>query len=689
MKRKFDQEENLEGINKKENLESLEINSLESLFSYVRNDNLEALETLMSGKDFDLNVTDKNNYLPMHVAAANNSIKVAEHLIKIQGNAAVEYRTNNPQAETPLLVALKHDHSEMIRLLLKRGANIEVRTEDQLKATPLLIAAMNGYTETVKALVAAGANVEVRTESQLKATPLYAAAYNGHTDTVKALVAAGANVEVRTEDQLKATPLYVAAQNGHTETVKALVAAGADIEVRTEDQFKSTPLYVAAYNGHTETVKTLVAAGADIEVRTEDQLKATPLYVAAIKGHTETVKALVAAGANVEVRTEGQLKASPLYVAAENGHTETVKVLLAAEANIEVRNEGQLKATPLYVAAYSGHTETVKVLLAAGANVEVRTEDQLEVTPLYVAAQNGYTETVKALLAAGANIGVSDDEDNTPLTLASKYGYLEIVKLLLQYGSKVDLSNDDIMSIYLDEDFVKETFLDEMEYNDDERALFTENHPLIKNHLLGAYWWQIVLSKDTSVLPNYSPFFWNMELKNLFKNILDNAVASAVNFKEISIICKNIMLSKKEALNTLKNYSTELNEKEEVLCNRIDAFEELFKEIVEEVIVPIYGEDDALITPKLSLLALNKVLSDSKDYLKFLKMNPFAAEKAKIALTAKLLSKDQEGKLISSLTQLIVEDTESIIDVTNKDYHNELNIDSTGIIGMDIDNSTV
>ena len=95
-----------------------------------------------------------------------------------------------------------------------------------VRATPLYVAAKNGHIEVVKRLLAKNADVD-KARALDGATPLFAAAENGHTEVVKMLLAKNANVDkARTDDGC--TPLSMAVKNRHTDVIKLLLNAGAN-----------------------------------------------------------------------------------------------------------------------------------------------------------------------------------------------------------------------------------------------------------------------------------------------------------------------------------------------------------------------------------------------------------------------------------------------------------------------------
>src|SRR5437867_3024831 len=123
--------------------------------------------------------------------------------------------------------------------------------------TPLLVAARNGHAEIVRLLIAHGAPPD--SANAMGETALYLAAEYGHDDVIKALIAAHASVDARAKGNL--TPLDVATMYGRFGAVKLLLAAGADANREMEGY---GALHSAAAGGHGDVVRLLIQHGARI-----------------------------------------------------------------------------------------------------------------------------------------------------------------------------------------------------------------------------------------------------------------------------------------------------------------------------------------------------------------------------------------------------------------------------------------
>lgn len=133
---------------------------------------------------------------------------------------------------------------------------------DEDGTTPLYQAAVHGSTEIVRLLLKYGADPNAATDPVEEGLPLCAAACWNHTGVVAALLAAGADPDLPEPPYPEQTgpgtsPLLWAVRNGHRETVNLLLAVGADPDIAP------TPLPIAARGGRYGIVRSLLDHGAD------------------------------------------------------------------------------------------------------------------------------------------------------------------------------------------------------------------------------------------------------------------------------------------------------------------------------------------------------------------------------------------------------------------------------------------
>lgn len=97
--------------------------------------------------------------------------------------------------------------------------------------TPLDWAARTGQTEMIREMVRAGADPDLLDEGPNGWAPLHHAVHKGQLGAVRALLAAGAHVDAAASRN-GITPLMLACAQGEAEIVDVLLAAGADPHVR-------------------------------------------------------------------------------------------------------------------------------------------------------------------------------------------------------------------------------------------------------------------------------------------------------------------------------------------------------------------------------------------------------------------------------------------------------------------------
>ena len=100
---------------------------------------------------------------------------------------------NDPDGNTPLIIAVNKGETAEVRRLIEAGA--DVNAANNAGVTPLMNAGGMGNKEAVELLIQKGANVNHRTSGNY--TPLMQAALVGQLEIVKILLDAGADPNVK------------------------------------------------------------------------------------------------------------------------------------------------------------------------------------------------------------------------------------------------------------------------------------------------------------------------------------------------------------------------------------------------------------------------------------------------------------------------------------------------------------
>jgi ankyrin repeat protein len=324
--------------------------------------------------------------------------------------------TAGPDGTTAIMWAASNDDLELVRALIKAGAN--VTSKNQFGTSALTEAATIGSAPIINALVKAGA--DPNTKNPEGETPLMAAARSGHLDAATVLLEAGADINAKEAFGGQSALMWAAAQ-GQAEMVKLLASKGADLnargvvhqwerkvitEPRPKDMNKGgfTPLLYAAREGCVECAKHLIAAGADPDIEDPDRM--TPLNLALFNQHFELAAYMIKAGADVD--KWDFYGRSPLYMAAD-------------VSTLPTKGNGAMAVIPSEDKVSA--LEVGRMLLEAGANPNL----QLKRRPPYRdVPQDRGGDTI---LAQGA----------TPLLRAARAGDAPFVELLLTHKALVDL----------------------------------------------------------------------------------------------------------------------------------------------------------------------------------------------------------------------------------------------------------
>ena len=191
--------------------------------------------------------------------------------------------------------------------------------------TPLFHGAIEMRTDVVRFLIKRGANIEsITNERHVEpgSTLLMACAEKNSEECFEVLMGEGADILATREDGADAT--YIAARYGHVNIIEQLMENDNFELIANRPTFRGrTALLTAAFHGHIQVCKLLYEGGANLNHR--DDNKCTALIYAANEGHFDVVKWLITNGASIKLKDIFGETAS--RSAEKNGHIEIIRIL--------------------------------------------------------------------------------------------------------------------------------------------------------------------------------------------------------------------------------------------------------------------------------------------------------------------------------------------------------------------------
>ena len=203
----------------------------------------------------------------INVQIADGETAGGETVLREDANTARQLLAGAPRKDdddgtTYLMGAARAGDLAAVKRLIADGEDVNARNIYDL--TPLVAAIGEGHFEIVKLLVRKGADIN---DNDGYGPPLTHALDMGQSEIAEFLINKGARLDLR--DGHGATPLWHAASYGYPrETVRLMIKRGADVNTAANGEW--TALMVAAERCHLEIVKLLIDKGADVNAKSEN-----------------------------------------------------------------------------------------------------------------------------------------------------------------------------------------------------------------------------------------------------------------------------------------------------------------------------------------------------------------------------------------------------------------------------------
>ena len=262
----------------------------------------------------DVGIRGNRNWTLLHASSATGFVDIVRWLL----DHCVDAHPRQDNHEAPLHLAEAGGHP---------GQRIIIDTVDDTRYTPLHLASLRGHFEIVRLLIKHGAEVTSQGSYQ---TVLHLASSSRCADTVRLLLEEGVGFNARYTGH---TPLHLASSVVSAETVTLDPASADDSELDAKSDYRG------------DIVQVLIEHGADVTAL--DNTRATPLHLASSGGSAETMRVLIKHGADVSARNGS--RQTPLHLASSSGSTETAWLLL--NHGVDVNAQDASHNTPLHLAS--------------------------------------------------------------------------------------------------------------------------------------------------------------------------------------------------------------------------------------------------------------------------------------------------------------------------------------------------
>ncbi|MVW72282.1 ankyrin repeat domain-containing protein [Bordetella sp. 15P40C-2] len=364
------------------------------------------------------------------------------HMVELVLDLGTPVNVRNPETGlTPLLTAIRAQKTDVVHLLLQRGADVTAR---DYRGYSVLLSAMEAKAPELVTLFAAHPDVDIarRSHHALSNARAPESAPYFQSDTQCLVNNAGRGRFFYSE-----TALMVAARLGNLPAIKAFL----DVK-RTPDpdrnrnllhdpmrlldeqnDQRSTALMLAVQHGHVDIVAELSARGANANLCSIDGK--FPLLVAIERGDDAMIEVLLASGVDVNASSRPD-RTTALMRAVERGRVDLLSVLCSKGAQLDARDADA--GTALTRAVYLGNLDAVKKLLELGA--QPGPGPRARQVPLILAAMKGRADIVAALIEARADVNARSLR-HTALMVAAGYNHHEVVRILIAAGADIMATN--------------------------------------------------------------------------------------------------------------------------------------------------------------------------------------------------------------------------------------------------------
>jgi len=422
-------------------------------------------------------------FRPMHVATIRGYRTIAIALLDV----GVNIDQTDVRGNTALMLAAKNRKTDMLKLLLERGADFSISNRKKQTAIDFVFAAdypagkalliSYGIGPGTTAITIAEVNVTSSLDQFKTAVEQRGGRYTGwpllniaielgETSLSKEIIQQQPVLDAVDDDGNSS--VHVAARKGDPVILGQLVVHGANLNATNARN--ETALYLAAESTCLKCVELLLANKADPSIASK--LKIAPLEVAIRNDQAEIARALLTAKtsyagihrallmaiqkdmedlSNMLIERDSKLgsvdnkKRSALWHSADRGLKKT-SALLINSGKIDINSQDSNGYGALAQAVKNGHLAMVSLLINKGADVTLRTNAANTLIMLAILAKN--PDIVELLLTRAGDVNAQDHIGDTALMLAAGSAQNEVVEMLIEAGADLQLRNKEDLNAF-------------------------------------------------------------------------------------------------------------------------------------------------------------------------------------------------------------------------------------------------
>ncbi|KAL7303274.1 hypothetical protein TKK_0004468 [Trichogramma kaykai] len=413
------------------------------------------------GREVLVDVRDEGGDAPLHLALRHENQEVAELLLR----GGADSTRPDSEGSYPLHSICKRFYGEgLIKLLFEIDRAVQVDARDKDGSTPLHLAVFHEKTTMVELLLRRGADPSIANAKGR--TALHIACTRKHCDDELAKMLfdicreLGREVPIDAQDSKGKTALHLAAERKRRPLLRYLLTQGADPNAATADG--SRPLHLLCRDDGGVLAEILFENGAKrggkrLDIDAQDKRGDTALHLALRRQCKSMVLLLLDKGAALNRANEEGSTVLHLVCRKYNCEDLLLKYLLVVgrpwerPLPIDARDRTR-QNTALHYALALDHREGAKILISKGADPNVANAEGW--TALHDLCQRYHDDELldDFLAIASTNearrgssrwpaVNAPDKLGRTPLQLVPDHGHVDLIKWLLKRGadpSRVD-----------------------------------------------------------------------------------------------------------------------------------------------------------------------------------------------------------------------------------------------------------